>query len=85
MLATRIETRISWFRVFNELKIRGWTLYRIADELEIPKTTLIGWKTGAEPRHFDGERLIDLWREVTGQERGALPTERRYPSAYRRR
>jgi hypothetical protein len=85
MLASGTETRISWFRLFNELKLAGWSLYRIENDLSISKSTLIGWKTGSEPNHADGERLIRLWRTVTGHGRDALPLERRYPSAFRRK
>jgi len=86
MLApTTTDTRISWFRLFAELKASGWSLYRIVGHLGVSKSTLIGWKMGVEPRHADGERLIVLWLEVTGKQRGELPVERRYPNAYARR
>lgn len=79
------DTRISWFRLFSEMKEKGWSLYRIRDRLDVSKSTLIGWKMGVEPRHADGERLILLWIEVTGKQRNELPIERRYPNAYSRR
>jgi len=86
MLApTPPDTRISWFRLFAELKANGWSLYRIVGHLGVSKSTLIGWKMGVEPKHADGERLIELWLEVTGKHRGELPSERRYPNAYSRR
>lgn len=86
MLApTDTDIRISWFRLFNEMKVNGWSLYRIEAHLHIAKSTLIGWKEGVEPRHADGEKLIELWQEVTSQTRGELPLERRYPNAYNRR
>lgn len=85
MLATPHDTRISWFRLFDDLKREGWSLHRIGRELSVPKGTLLAWRAGVEPRHFDGERLICFWELVTGKERDVLPTEPRYPSAHKRR
>jgi len=86
MLASQItETRVNWFLLFAQLKEKGWSLYRIVGHLDVPKTTLLGWKMGVEPKHADGERLIQLWLEVTGLQRAELPIERRYPNAYSRR
>lgn len=85
MIAAVVDTRIAWFRVFDELKRADWSVYRIEREIGVPKTTLLGWKTGAEPKHADGERLINLWQSVTDKPRDQLPIERRYQSAYRRR
>ncbi|MCI1005221.1 hypothetical protein [Herbaspirillum sp. C7C8] len=79
------EVRINWFNVFADLKRAAWSMYRIESQLHIPKTTLLGWKDGAEPKHFDGERLIQLWTDVTGQKREQLPVERRMPSAFQSR
>lgn len=80
-----IETRVDWFRLFAELKASGWSLYRIGGHLVVAKSTLVSWKMGVEPSHASGERLINLWQEVTGKQRHELPTERRYPNAFSRR
>lgn len=85
MTELETPTRISWFRVFNELKAAGWSLYRIENELDIAKSTLNGWKDGAEPKHTDGEMLIKLWQIVTSKQRTELPIERRFQNAYRRK
>ncbi len=37
------------------------------------RTTLIGWKQGAEPRYSEGERLVLLWCKITGESRDKLP------------
>ncbi|MDO8298457.1 hypothetical protein [Lacisediminimonas sp.] len=84
MPAPVTETRVSWFRIFNDLKVRGWSVYRIEEHLDVAKSTMLGWKAGAEPRHADGELLIVLWIQVTGEARDALPLERRYPSGHSR-
>lgn len=33
----------------------------LADELMVARTTLIGWRQGAEPPHSGGDRLLTLW------------------------
>jgi len=45
----------------------------VADHLGVPPSTLLGWKAGSEPKHVDGERLLDLWRAITKRERGDRP------------
>lgn len=82
---TCTETRICWFRVFVDLKMKQWSPQRIEKELDIARSTMLGWRAGASPKHEDGELLIALWQEVTGKTRESLPTEKRYPNAYRRR
>lgn len=85
MLTPPTETRISWFRLFADMKAEGWSLYDIENELGIAKSTLTGWKDGVEPKHADGERLIEFWCMVTAKQRAELPTEPRYPNAYQRK
>ena len=86
MSTPHAETRICWFRLFVDMKLEGWSLYDIEFELEIAKSTLIGWKDhGVEPKHADGERLIEFWSMVTAKERKDLPMEQRYPNGYRRK
>lgn len=66
--------RVDWFRVTAELQGRGFTLDRIARAIDVPKSTVMGWRNlDAEPRHIDGESLIDLWCEVHQSPRDALP------------
>lgn len=59
--------RVDWFRLLNDLKREGYSHYAIAHFTKIPKSTLDGYKAGAEPRHCDGQTLIDCWAQVTGQ------------------
>lgn len=63
-----------WFAVITEINRLGITHRDIADQIGIPKTTIIDWKQGAEPRHADGEVLIDFWCRVTGKDRFDIPT-----------
>lgn len=54
---------------------------RMAERLGVPRGTLRGWIDGSEPKHADGERLIDLWCRLLGKTREFVPTERRSLSA----
>ncbi len=71
--ATAPEIRIDWFQVINDLGRRGFPSQLIADSIGVAKSTLLGWKQGAEPKHGDGERLIAFWCRVMERQREALP------------
>lgn len=63
-----------WFRVIVDLERSGYKHATIALSVDAPRTTLLGWKQGAEPKHRHGERLIALWCRVEGRGRDLLPT-----------
>ena len=71
----RLDTtlRTDWFRILTDLAREQWTHKDVAEHLAIPPSTLLGWKAGSEPKHADGERLLDLWRAITKRERGDRP------------
>lgn len=71
--AAATEIRIDWFQVINDLGRRGFPSQLSADSIGVAKSTLLGWKHGAEPKHGDGERLIAFWCRVTERQREALP------------
>jgi hypothetical protein len=54
----------------------------LADHLSVPRGTLRGWIDGSEPKHADGEQLLDRWRVLTGKPREFAPLERRSFSAH---
>ncbi|WP_447907841.1 hypothetical protein [Serratia fonticola] len=66
--------RTEWFRVITDLNRRSLSTQEIANELGVSKSAVLGWKTGSEPRHGDGEALIALWCQVTGLDKKKLPT-----------
>src|SRR3546814_1777891 len=72
-VAVRGGLRVDWFRVLVDLRRLGWTSARVAGEIDMPRTTVDGWKAGAVPRYDPGERLVALWVEVTGNARGDVP------------
>ncbi|HEY5850406.1 MAG TPA: hypothetical protein VIT62_06530 [Lysobacter sp.] len=65
--------RVHWFRVLSDLTHQGFRSRSVARRLAVAKSTVLGWKAGAEPRHSDGERLIALWCEKTGREKSSVP------------
>ena len=59
------EEVIDWPEVINDLVRRGMRTEAIAERAAIPRATLNGYRNqGAEPKHSDGERLLELWRTV---------------------
>lgn len=77
MSARDLDTRIDWFRVIADLNRAGYSTRGFADSLGIARTTIQGWKSGAEPKHADGERLLSWWSHVTGRPVEAAPREPR--------
>jgi hypothetical protein len=70
--------RIDWFRVFADLRKHGWTVPNIAEQIAIPRTTMRDWcNSGAEPRHCDGEMLIEFYCWALGRTRAELPMQGR--------
>jgi hypothetical protein len=51
-----------WWRIITDLQMH-MTMVAMAEVTRIPRTTLIGFKNGnVEPKHADGEQLLQLWR-----------------------
>lgn len=75
--------RVDWFRILDDLKRQGFSLYALEATIAIPKSSLIRYKEGTEPSHQYGEKLIGFWCQVTGNERTEIPTEAIQLSAYR--
>ncbi|MDO8346378.1 MAG: hypothetical protein Q7S85_00610 [Rugosibacter sp.] len=67
------DLRVDWFRILDDLKRQGFSLYALEAQVAIPKSTLIGYKQGAEPNHMTGERLIAFWRQAMGRPRELVP------------
>lgn len=64
---------VDWFTVITTLLRSGYSLASVSDAVGVARTTLIGWKQGAEPRYTEGERLVRFWCEITGKDRTQLP------------
>jgi hypothetical protein len=92
-----VKTRIDWAALLGEI---AWLLgdpephlegqrvpcsqERLATALGVPRGTLRGWMDGSEPKHTDGEKLLDRWCGLTGKARLFAPRERRSLTAYER-
>lgn len=50
---------------------------RLADALGVARGTLRGWLDGSEPRHIDGEAVLQRWCVLTGKAREFAPRERK--------
>lgn len=70
---TQLDKNIDWFQVITDLGRHGYSAKAISDHLKIPKSTLLGWKQGAEPRYREGRRLVAFWCEITGKTQARLP------------
>lgn len=56
---------------------------KLAEHLDIPRMTIHGWINGSEPKHADGEQLIERWCKLTSKDRLFVPQQRRVFSAAR--
>lgn len=65
--------RVDWFGVLLGLQRAGLPVSSVSDQLAIPRSTILGWKQGAEPKFADGEALIGLWVRVTGGNQERVP------------
>ncbi len=68
-----VELRVDWFQVITGIMRAGYSIQSAAEAIGVPRSTLIGWKQGAEPRYTEGERLVSFWSQVTGRDRSKLP------------
>lgn len=56
--------RVDWERIIADLIRSGLTIMSIVEATGIPKSTLLGYRNlGAEPKHWAGEVLLQLWRD----------------------
>lgn len=74
MFSPAVDIRVNWFRILVQLKDEGYSLYSVSHFTEIPKSTLIGYKQGAEPRYYDGTRLLNFWAQATSKALADAPT-----------
>ena len=65
---------VSWWHVIVMLERHGYTHGAIAAAIGSARANVENWKNRAEPKHTDGELLIELWCNVTQQDRSELPT-----------
>ena len=63
-----------WAAMLDDLRRRGLSSYTLAQALGIPRTTLFHYREqGGQPRHAEGDRIIEFWCSVTSSERTQVP------------
>ena len=77
-MALGLDEKIDWFRLITDVCRQGYTHSTLAAGIGAPKSTIQGWKQGATPKWEDGERLIDLWVQVTGNGRETVHVVKRH-------
>lgn len=68
------DVRVDWFRLLDQLKDVGYSLYDVSFFTEIPKSTLIGYKNGSQPPYHQGLCLVQFWAEATNSSVAEVPT-----------
>ena len=70
-----MKIQVDWWRVITELLEQGHTTRGIAQTLNKPRSGVSMLRNGfvGQPKHSDGENLIDLWMKATGKSRDDLP------------
>lgn len=63
-----------WLKMIADIERAGYPNNAIATFVGVGLHTVIGWMNGRPPRVNDAELLIDLWCQVTGAERGQIPS-----------
>ena len=54
------------FRLITEIERAGVSNIELARRLQVPRSTLLGWKAGSEPRWTDGQKLVMAHGEICG-------------------
>lgn len=64
------DEKYDFFRIIVDLcHHHGYTFKTIAAAIHSAASTVQGWKSGSSPKIEEGERLIDLWVQVTANNR----------------
>jgi hypothetical protein len=72
------DIRVDWFRLLEQLRAEGYSLYAVAHFTSIPRSTLIGYKDGSQPPYHLGVCLLQFWSEATGRATSEAPTINRF-------
>lgn len=84
-----IRTRVNWHQLLQDLayllgeviphqpeRRQPVSTSQLADAIGQPRGTVRGWIDGSEPKHADGEALLDRWCRLSGKAREFAPLER---------
>lgn len=73
------DTRIDWFRILTDLCSDGYSMYDLARDTSIPRSSLQSYKQGVEPLHAIGMCVLAHWSMRTGKSGADAPRVPRYP------
>lgn len=67
---------VSWWHLIVEMERRGYTHAAVGAAIGMSRSGVESWKNrNIEPSHEVGERMIALWRVVTGKSRDDVPVK----------
>ena len=64
---------IDWFQLIIQINRCGIGSSDLAVMVGVPRSTLLGWKQGAEPSYKNGEKVIAAWERITGKNQAEIP------------
>lgn len=64
---------VDFQRMIRTLCVLRMSVHEIALHANIPRTSIRDYQNGTQPLHMNGERLIRLWCEKTGNHRDQVP------------
>lgn len=67
--------RLDWFRMLADICRNGYSLYDLARDASVPRSTLDSYRRGSEPSHSVGSRLLIAWSIKTGRDPRDAPIE----------
>ena len=68
MIKLSPDERIDWFRIFSDFERAEISLVRLSLIVDIPRTTLIGLKSGSQAKLELALRVLRVWSDVTGSD-----------------
>jgi hypothetical protein len=58
--------RHDWPQIIADIESAGVSIYKISMMLHRQYGTVAAWKRGSQPRHYDGELLLEIHAEYCG-------------------
>jgi hypothetical protein len=64
---------VDFQRIIRQLCVMPMSVYEIALHANVARTCIRDYQNGTQPMHLNGERLIKLWCDKTGNHRDQVP------------
>jgi hypothetical protein len=75
-VAVVAHRNVDFVELLKFLLARGYGTNAIAMYADVSRSSVRNYIDGTTPLHPQGERMIRLWCEITGNSRDAVPTKR---------